>query len=1170
MSMRLMLAMLLCGLSVIGCGGSSPSGPGSDGGQLGDGALSDAWSMDATLDDAGAQDLGAADAGNPVAVFSTEMVDFGANDCGGSAPSNQVVTLTNNGDIPLTYTASISASAQFSVDANGATGSIAPGDHATISVLAAAVPTTATAGVQLTGTLVVMTNDPTRANVMIPVWMLPSGATLTLTQSTVDFGMQPFGIAASPLPISLTNTGSAPATVTFGTPDNADYGITYTDSPSAVTLAPGDSVSGLAATYTPSGTDASMSAAAISVTGAVCGMSATSIGLSGQGTRGVVVVAGDMTFGAVNCGTSAMQQTLMLGNQGNATYEYTAVLGQGDSSPYTITSGAIGHADPMQNTPVVITPKPIPVPSPVPGNYNDTLTITTNIPGDVAHVVNLSESAQGALLAFDTASIPFGDVPVATQQNATFNLINSGNLSANATLTIASSSNAFTISPTTQAAVAGASQLAGNVTFAPTDTTSPTATVNVTVTPDTVLCAALPSGISISGNGQNGGVSLSANSLSFGPTNCGATAPPQALTLTNSGNTAMTWSMALGLDSSPFSAVAVPPAGTLAAGDSTTITITPASIPSVASTAANAFGDALTITTDVVGDAPHVVTLNQTAQGAVLAFQPNDVNLGFVPVHTNSTGNFSVVNTGNLPAHVTLTSSSGPFTFPGTAFPTVVGTATPTTVTAQFAPGADTSTQSAIGTMTVDNADVLCSPLPAPLTLEGTGTNGTVAYSPSSLNFQNVNCGTTAAPQVITFTNVGNQPYTISAALGASSSPYSFAISPPSGVVTANGGTATITVSPHAIPVPSEAPGNYGDVLTVTTTAAGDSPHDILLSENAYGAILNIAPTSLAFPATRGGRTSVYQLVVGNTGNAPATVVFTSIEPPPAPSGIGPFDFQQNVVVSGGATIFPNATFTPTAAISYSGTAALGVAGGTVLCAPLPGQMLTMTGRGTSALPPVTVTPTTVNFGNVNCGTAAHDNTAVRITNNTNASITATLTLANTNGMNYTATLPNAGVIAANTTATVTISPNAIPVAPTTTVAGNHFGDTLTITTTAVGDHAHTVQIHETAQGAILIFNRTTTHVRSAAGSHTTFKVENLGNISASFALVPSITTSAPYSITPLIGVINARGSGGLIGTTFDVTRTSSPAMPETVSLMVPTDLVLCQPLPADENIVSP
>jgi hypothetical protein len=887
----------------------------------------------------------------------------------------------------------------------------------------------------------------------------------------------------------------------------------------------------------------------------------------GDGGPGVPSISGNIDFGLVNCDSAATPQLVTVGNTGGTAFTYSAVLGQGASSPYTISSGQSGSVDGGISATITIAPNAIPSTSAVPGNYHDTLTITTNVPGDNAHLVQLSEGAQGAILTFDTGAIPFGSIPVSSQQSSTFHLLNSGNLPA--TVTLAASGGEFSVTPNVATGIGPAMELTANATFEPTNTTSAMGTVNVTA-PNATLCAPLPTGIALSGVGQNGGVSLSTNSLAFGPTNCGSTAPAQTITLTNSGNAPLSWSMALGLTPSPYSVSANPPSGNLGAGASTTITVIPSAIPATSSTAVNAFGDTLTVTTDVTNDSPHAISLNQTAQGAILSFQPTDVNFGSVPVNTTSTGDFSVVNSGNVSAHVTVTSNGTAFTYPNATFPSAVAGGASTSITAQFAPGTNTASQSATGTLSVAAGDVLCGSLPSPMTMEGTGTSGSVAFSPSSLNFGDVNCGTTASAQGITFTNAGNQSYTIQGALGSSPSPYTFSISPASGVVAANGGQATITVTPNAIPSTSAAPGSYGDVLTVTTSVTGDSPHPIQLSENAYGAILSVSPTTLAFPTTEDSQTSTIQMIVDNSGNAPATIVFTALAPAPPPNGSGPFNFQQNTVASAGGSATPNATFAPTAVQGYSGSAALGVANGTVLCAPLPGQSLSMSGSGSSAPPPVVVTPGTIDFGDVNCGTAAAANTSIQITNNTASPITASLSLGNTNGSNFTATIPNGGVIAANSSAKVTVTPKTIPISSNTQVGGDHFGDTLTITTNAAGDSGHTVTIDESAQGAILAFNQSTTHVPATPGSAKSFNVLNQGSLAASFTLTPSSSNKPPYTVSPLSGSINAAGSGGQTGVTIDVTKTGNFGTSETVSIAVPANQVICQPLPSAEQITTP
>ena len=53
-----------------------------------------------------------------------------------------------------------------------------------------------------------------------------------------------------------------------------------------------------------------------------------------------------------------------------------------------------------------------------------TFTITTSIAGDSPHVVNLHETAEGAILSFSPTSVAFGNDPVQTTASSPFGIVN--------------------------------------------------------------------------------------------------------------------------------------------------------------------------------------------------------------------------------------------------------------------------------------------------------------------------------------------------------------------------------------------------------------------------------------------------------------------------------------------------------------------------------------------------------------------------------------------------------------------------------------------------------------------------------------------------------------------------------------------------------------------------
>lgn len=98
----------------------------------------------------------------------------------------------------------------------------------------------------------------------------------------------------------------------------------------------------------------------------------------------------------------------------------------------------------------------------------------------------------------------------------------------------------------------------------------------------------------------------------------------------------MTWTGALGKGTqSDFNTSST--GSTIAVGGSITITISPKKLPNRPQTVdPAAFGDSFTINSGIAGDTPKIVSLGLTPIGAVLAFVPNTIPFGQVPVNQTS------------------------------------------------------------------------------------------------------------------------------------------------------------------------------------------------------------------------------------------------------------------------------------------------------------------------------------------------------------------------------------------------------------------------------------------------------------------------------------------------------------------------------------------------------
>jgi hypothetical protein len=302
--------------------------------------------------------------------------------------------------------------------------------------------------------------------------------------------------------------------------------------------------------------------------------------------------------------------------------------------------------------------------------------------------------------------------------------------------------------------------------------------------------------------------------------------------------------------------------GTVPAGQNQDITVTPTQIPFPPSLAPNAYGGVLSIATDIPGDtAPHTITFNQSARGAIFAVETlltnfGDVNIGYTP--TDTLPLFTVTNTGNATATVLLTSTvtSPTMNTPGytidgeladltgpASYFRAVDTSTPVTFSGSFDPltgmavGDDDLVQSTV-TTAITSTGAVCAALPTVQPITGTGSDALFAISnPSGLTFASMGvphvCGNNRAtePQTLVVTNYGNAPLDITG-ISLSDSTYFNAYVTTPGNTTATvppinqgtPGTVVIVVAPKFVPNGSAGPDTLTSSLTITTLIQGGSP----------------------------------------------------------------------------------------------------------------------------------------------------------------------------------------------------------------------------------------------------------------------------------------------------------------------------------------------------------
>ena len=523
---------------------AGPTEAGIDGGADASDGRADSSVSDATVAVDGGPDSsvtgdGAVIVTAPVAQFAVTPIAFGLADCGGAAVTRQLA-IQNTGTAPLIVNSSISGAA-FSVSPTTAL-ILAPGQSGSLT-LSATVPATAAAAATLSASLTVTTNDPTHASTAIALSATAHGGTIAWaagSPTAANFGIAKVNQADSPIALSLTNTGNAPLGITAGAPSGSQFTVT----PSAAqSLAAGANLA-LTAGFTPTELSPSTATSQFAVTGAICGTSVNSLSFSGQGGQGDVTgwPSAALDFGLNPCGGAAPAgQSFTLHNAGAVVAHLSTVAFSGTVG-YT-TDAAAGASIPANGDLTIHVSAPaIPGTSAVPGTYGDTLTITTDVAGDTSHQVLVTEGARGAVLSWDTAATAnfgaFGQVPVGTTANQGFNVVNAGNAAADVTI---ATQGPFSATPVSFNVAADSLQT-GSASFTPTTYGGASNPLSLATT--SVICQPLPAALSLAGTGQQGGISLSTQSMSF-TTACGATGTPATFTVTNSGNLPMTWTAAL-------------------------------------------------------------------------------------------------------------------------------------------------------------------------------------------------------------------------------------------------------------------------------------------------------------------------------------------------------------------------------------------------------------------------------------------------------------------------------------------------------------------------------------------------------------------------------------------------------------------------------------------------
>ncbi|MBS1850714.1 MAG: choice-of-anchor D domain-containing protein [Acidobacteria bacterium] len=250
------------------------------------------------------------------------------------------------------------------------------------------------------------------------------------------------------------------------------------------------------------------------------------INLVGDGSAPVASLSSSsLTFVSLPVHSTSSAQSVTLTNTGNATLNISGIAASGDFAQTSNCPSALSIASSCQIQ-VTFTPS-------TGGLRTGSLTITDDAAGS-SQAVSLTGSGYVTTATISPGSLSFANLAVSSSSSAqTVTITNTGGNTMTVSAVAVSGDFSQTNNCTTLAASGGTCTI--QVRFTPTAAGSRSGTL--TIQND---AQGNPHSVSLNGTGSSGAVSLSTSSLTFATRMAGSTSSAQTVTLTNTGNAALT------------------------------------------------------------------------------------------------------------------------------------------------------------------------------------------------------------------------------------------------------------------------------------------------------------------------------------------------------------------------------------------------------------------------------------------------------------------------------------------------------------------------------------------------------------------------------------------------------------------------------------------------------
>ena len=928
-------------------------------------------------------------------------VNFGTVAVGASA--NQAIVLSNTGNAAVHISSFAVSGTAYQV--SGVTAPMTINPASSVTLTSSFTPTTTGSA---TGSLTVA-SDATDSSLAISLNGTGAQAGVSVSPTTYNFGSIVQGQTKSQ-PFVLTNTGTAPLTISQISVSGGTFSVSGLTTPATVAAGGTASFNVLFAPST------SGSAAGTVTVTSNAPNSPSTIALTGTGVAATVTLSASpatLNFGNINAGSSS-SQTVTLTNSGNSTVTISQVTvnaanftATGITAPSTLAAG--------QSTPMNVTFSPT-------STENVTGNITVSSSQGASAVVAVSGSGVQPAISITPASFNFGSIVDGQTKSQSFTVTNTGTAALTISQISATGSGFSASGLTVPAAVPVGGTATFAVQFAPTTAGSLTGTVNIASN-----APSSPTAVALSGTGTAATVTLSANptSLSFAGINVGSSSS-QTVTITNTGNSSAVISQ-VSVGAKDFATSGLTPPMTLAPGQSSTLNVTFSP-----TTSENITGN-ITVSTSQGTSA--VISVSGGSVQPAISVTPVSYSFGNVVDGQTKSQAFTITNTGTATLTVSqLSVTGGAFSVSGLATPATIPAGSTETFDVQFAP---TTVGSLTGTVSITSN----APSSPTVALSGTGTAAvvTLTTSPSSLSFSNINVGSSST-QAVTITNTGNASATISQVSVSAKDFSTSGVTAATTLAAGQSATLSVTFSPSA----SE---NVTGNITVSTSQGPSAV--VSVSGNGIQPALTVTPASASFGNVTVGVSSTQPIQVTNSGTGTLSVTQVNV----AGSGFSTSSLSLPISLAAGQSSSFNVQFLPASAGAATGSLSI------VSNAPNSPATVPLSGTGVAQTLTLSYSTTNLAFGNVNTGSSS--TLPVTITNTGNGSVQ--ISQISQSGTGFSVTGSNTPVtLAPNQTLTfnVVFSPTAAGSdSGSVTVASNATGSPATISLSGTGVQAATYAV---------------------------------------------------------------------------------------------------------------